>query len=95
MTQTLLSDWASKSPKVFVVGDKSPKGEGYMSAIDQIFAVTPPGEDLTISEISERVNDRFGHTPIGSLKNAIARACKRGEFIKKRGRANVYRRSSS
>ncbi len=67
-----------------------------MSNFDMILAVSPPGEEFTIAEISERVNDRFGPTSRKSLENVINRACKRGEFlkIKFRGQANLYRRYS-
>lgn len=83
--------------KLFIGRDISHGGEGYMSAIDQIFAVTQSGEDVTLAEIDERVRARFGHTSQKTLENVLNRACRRGEFIKIkfRGRANIYRRSSS
>lgn len=83
--------------KLFIGRDISRGGEGYMSNLQMILAITPPGEDFTIAEITERVNDRFGHTSQKSLENVLNRAVKRGEFIKIkfRGQANLYRRSSS
>lgn len=84
------------TPNVFVVGDGSSYGEGYMSNIDMIHAVLEPGEDLTLLEIFDRVSVHFGPTSVCSLKNAIRRAVKRGDVeITSRGRENRYRLSSS
>lgn len=83
------------TPNLFVVGDDSSSRGEYMSSLDMILCVTQPGEALTLEEIDARVNARFGHTSVYSLKNALNRACKRGEFQKQRGRANLYHRSSS
>ncbi len=82
--------------KLFIGRNTLPHGEGYLSNLDMILTVTPPGEDFTIAQLSERVNDHFGPTSRKSLENVLQRAVKRGEFIKKiRGRANAYRRSPS
>lgn len=83
--------------KVFVGRDTSHTGEGYMSNVDMILCVSQAGEDLAFVEISERVRARFGDTSEKSLRNALDRAVRRGEFqkIQVRGRANTYRRSSS
>jgi len=62
---------------------------------DMIIAVTKEGEEVTFSEINRRVQSRFGRVSDKSLKNVLNRAVKRGEFLKTRGRANRFRRSSS
>ncbi|MCP1393358.1 MAG: hypothetical protein J5I35_11500, partial [Methanothrix harundinacea] len=74
--------------KVFVGRDSSHTGGEYITNIDMIFAVTQAGDDFTIAEISERVRARFGDTSEKSLRNALDRAVRRGEFVKIRGRAN-------
>lgn len=91
MTQTLLSDFTSIRPKVFVVGDGSTHGEGYMSAFDQIRDILATRDDLTLVEIDAEARDRFGSSSIHSLKNAINRAVKRGDVEITRGRENRYR----
>jgi hypothetical protein len=90
-----LSECASKTTKLFIGRDTPHNGEGYLSNYDMILCVTQAGDDFTIAELSERVNARFGQTSRKSLENVLNRAVKRGEFIKIRGRANLYRRSSS
>lgn len=81
--------------KVFVGRDTSHTGGEYITNIDMILCVSQAGEDLAFVEISERVRARFGDTSEKSLRNALDRAVRRGEFVKIRGRANTYRRSSS
>ncbi|HNR56908.1 MAG TPA: hypothetical protein PKJ51_00495 [Methanothrix sp.] len=95
MKQTLLSDWTSIRAKVFVGRNASSSGEGYLTNYDMIIAVTKEGEEVTFSEINRRVQSRFGRVSDKSLKNVLNRAVKRGEFLKTRGRANRFRRSSS
>lgn len=62
-----------------------------MSNLQMILCVTPPGEDFTIAEISERVNDRFGPTSRKSLENMLNRSVKRGEFTKQSPRGAAQR----
>lgn len=92
-----LSECASKTTKLFIGRDTPPTRGEYMSNFDMILCVTRAGDDFTIAEISERVNDRFGPTSRKSLENVLNRSVKRGEFekIQVRGRANIFRRSSS
>ncbi|MCP1392598.1 MAG: hypothetical protein J5I35_07550, partial [Methanothrix harundinacea] len=83
--------------KLFIGRDTTPPGGEYITNIGMIFGVSQPGEALAFVEISERVRARFGDTSEKSLRNALDRAVRRGEFqkIQVRGPANTYRRSSS
>lgn len=61
-----------------------------------IDAIVDDGEEITISEIQERVFAKFGeNVPQKSLQNVLFRARRRGDYMSKKGpgQANLYSRA--